>query len=104
MGIASRMYFPSDVTDEYEILTPMGRSDRWETYRIVRRSDEKNFVLTVDRKFPATARGRRATGEAYIALRRVRHPAFPVLKRIGLLQSGGYYLIREFMPLTRRTA
>ncbi len=97
MGIASRKYFPSDVTNEYEILTPMGKSDRWETYRIIRRSDEVSFVLTMDRKFPNSSRGRRATGDAYLRLRRVRHPAFPVLERMGLLHSGGHYVVREFI-------
>jgi DNA-binding NtrC family response regulator/serine/threonine protein kinase/tetratricopeptide (TPR) repeat protein len=97
VNIASTKYFPSEITEEYEIVSSMGRTDRWETYRIIRRADERDFVLRVDRHAPESARDRRATGDEYIALRRVRHPAFPELIQIGLLRSGGYYLIRDFI-------
>ena len=88
---------PSEVERDYEILNPLGRHDRIETYLARRRADGVECVVRYERGGELTPRERRNLEESWVLLRRIRHCAFPEILQIGMPVSGGCYLIHRFV-------
>ncbi len=98
MGIVFPSSLPNELLAEFEPERLLGKPDRAETWLVRRRRSGERAVARIERCGPTSPRDRTRFHDAYLTLRRLRHPALPRLLQGGVTPLSGHYVVHEFVP------